>query len=252
MRRTRFAAAIETTGEKRPRASIREALWFDIATPEEPDDHSLSAWRIAPLEHSALILGVTHLFAALALMDSSSAIVVWSFDSDDSAGPAAGARSGASWPALRIDCIGTVHGVRWLAAYLSAQHALDEVVLAMLLRLGRPIRVAILVMGGGLTMAGSWPHSPPLALVNLLVTTAGAFLLTGSPLIGMGTALLSLIIVAYSVGGAQTVIAAGRERLNLDGDARKALTFVAEFESSGRGWFWETNSEGTLSYVSSS
>ncbi|MEO8547904.1 MAG: EAL domain-containing protein, partial [Sphingomicrobium sp.] len=56
--------------------------------------------------------------------------------------------------------------------------------------------------------------------------------------------------IAYSVAGAQTVIAAGRKRLNLDAEAHKALTFVAEFENSGRGWFWETNSEGTLSYVS--
>jgi diguanylate cyclase (GGDEF)-like protein len=59
-----------------------------------------------------------------------------------------------------------------------------------------------------------------------------------------------MIIVAYSVAGARTVIAAGRKRLNLDAEAHKALTFVAEFENSGRGWFWETNSEGTLSYVS--
>ena len=80
--------------------------------------------------------------------------------------------------------------------------------------------------------------------------TAGAFVLTGSPLVGGGTAVLSLIMVAYSVAGAQTIIAAGRKRLNLDAEARKALTFVDEFENSGRGWFWETNPEGTLSYVS--
>ena len=29
-----------------------------------------------------------------------------------------------------------------------------------------------------------------------------------------------------------------------------AQCFVDEFEYSGRGWFWETNAEGTLSYVS--
>ena len=31
---------------------------------------------------------------------------------------------------------------------------------------------------------------------------------------------------------------------------KKALNFVDEFENSGRGWFWETDSLGTLSYVS--
>ena len=78
----------------------------------------------------------------------------------------------------------------------------------------------------------------------------GAALFTGSALAGAGAALLSLIIASYSVAGARTVIAAGRKRLDLDAEAHKALTFVAEFENSGRGWFWETNSEGTLSYVS--
>ena len=89
-----------------------------------------------------------------------------------------------------------------------------------------------------------------MALANTLVATVGALVLTGSPLVTAGTTLLSLVIVTYSVAGNRTIIAAGRKRLNLDAEARKALTFVAEFENSGRGWFWETNAEGTLSYVS--
>ena len=46
------------------------------------------------------------------------------------------------------------------------------------------------------------------------------------------------------------MIATGRIRLKLEAQARKALHFVDEFENSGRGWFWETDSLGTLSYVS--
>ena len=63
-------------------------------------------------------------------------------------------------------------------------------------------------------------------------------------------AALSLVMVGYSVATARTMIAAARDRLKLDHEARKALHFVSEFEISGRGWFWETNSQGTLSYVS--
>ena len=44
------------------------------------------------------------------------------------------------------------------------------------------------------------------------------------PLVGAASALLSLIIVAYSVAGTRTIIAAGRTRLNLEAQARKALT----------------------------
>ena len=59
---------MEIIGDVGARASIREALWFDILSPDAPDDHSLSAWRVAPLDHSALMLGVTHLIATIALL----------------------------------------------------------------------------------------------------------------------------------------------------------------------------------------
>ena len=66
MRRTRFAGAIERKSGSR--ASIREALSFDILSPEVSDGGSLSAWRVAALDHSAVLLGITHLVAALALL----------------------------------------------------------------------------------------------------------------------------------------------------------------------------------------
>ena len=59
-----------------------------------------------------------------------------------------------------------------------------------------------------------------------------------------------MALFAYSVAGARNFIATGRRRLLLERQARKAQQFVHEFELSGRGWFWETNSLGTLSYVS--
>jgi diguanylate cyclase (GGDEF)-like protein len=256
MARTRFAAAVEIAGESRARASVREALWFDIRSPEAADDHSLSAWRAAPLDPCALILGVTHLIAAATVLSFhlEQALAV---SADNPMIPLAlllaldlAAILGQRWRhrlGLEPHTL-----VRWLAAYLAAAGALWIAVGAALSAqsVGHSA-VGVLVIGGGLTMTGMVAaNSPPLALANMIVSTAGAFLLTGSPLVGLGTALLCLITVASSVASARTVIAAGRKRLNLDAEARKALTFVAEFESSGRGWFWETNSEGTLSYVS--
>src|SRR5688500_10630795 len=64
MRRTRFAGAVEIPGEARNRASVREALWFDILAPDTPDEHSLSAIRVASLDYSALMLVIAHLIAA--------------------------------------------------------------------------------------------------------------------------------------------------------------------------------------------
>ena len=67
MRRTRFAGAVEIPGEAKSRVSVREALWFDILAPDTPDEHSLSAIRVASLDYSALLLGITHMIAAIAL-----------------------------------------------------------------------------------------------------------------------------------------------------------------------------------------
>jgi diguanylate cyclase (GGDEF)-like protein len=257
MRRTRFAGAVELTGEVRERASIGEALWFDILTPDDPDAHSLSAWRVAPLDHSALMLGITHLVAAVALLVMH---------------PVQSLALSFANPVLpmalllAIDLAAMV-GLRWrnrlglaphtviraLAAYLAAAGTLwilFGLAVTSQLHAGQEA-MTILLMGAGITMAAMVAvNSPSLAITNSAVTIVGAILITGSPLVATGTALLSLIFIAYSVAGAQKVIAAGRKRLNLDTEAHKALTFVAEFENSGRGWFWETNSEGTLSYVS--
>jgi len=253
MRRTRFAKAVESHGGADARASIGEALWFDILSPDTPDNHSLSAWRVAALDLGAMLLGLTHLVSAMALLF---------LHSDWTLAPSMTnpllpmfvllALDGAAIAALRWrDRIGLApHAVvRCLAAYLAASGGLWIIV--GLTMTAAPAAFPIMMICGGMTMAAMVSvNSPSLALANALITTAGAFMLTGSPLVCVGTAVLSLIMVTYSVAGAQTIIAAGRKRLNLDAEARKALTFVAEFENSGRGWFWETNSAGTLSYVS--
>ncbi|MFL6793889.1 MAG: EAL domain-containing protein, partial [Sphingomicrobium sp.] len=61
---------------------------------------------------------------------------------------------------------------------------------------------------------------------------------------------MALLMVVYSTATTQKTLFAGRSRLGLEWQARKAVNFVEEFENSGRGWFWETDSLGTLSYVS--
>jgi len=62
--------------------------------------------------------------------------------------------------------------------------------------------------------------------------------------------MLALLMVVYSVLITQKTLFSGRTRLSLEWQAKKALNFVDEFENSGRGWFWETDSLDTLSYVS--
>src|SRR5438477_7716169 len=92
--------------------------------------------------------------------------------------------------------------------------------------------------------------SPPLAVVNALVAIAATLLFSRNPEVTFAIDAMDLVIVAYSVAGTQRTLADGRRRLALEWQAKKALNFVDEFENSGRGWFWETDSLGTLSYVS--
>jgi diguanylate cyclase (GGDEF)-like protein len=92
--------------------------------------------------------------------------------------------------------------------------------------------------------------SPPVAIINALVAMTGALAVTQQPEVLAGITFLAIINIAYSVATARTVLTNARGRLRLEAQARKALHFVDEFENTGRGWFWETNNLGTLSYVS--
>ena len=48
MRRSRFVNPVQP--RENEKASIREALWFDLRSPETSDDATLSDWRVAGLD----------------------------------------------------------------------------------------------------------------------------------------------------------------------------------------------------------
>src|SRR4051812_21607024 len=257
MRRSRFAGAIETSGAAGERATIRETLWFDIQNPDSADDASLVQWRVAGLDHIALLMGFTHILmtAGYILLSSSlqfcacldnpliPALLVIALD----ALAAAALRMRERWN-IEAHVI-----VRGLCLYLLlagilwtwfGQTVADDALLS-------PISAAQIAMCAGIGIGAIVSiSSPPLAVVNTIVSAVAAVVLAGSSLVAVGVETISLVLVAYSVAGTQKIIATGRERLKLDALARKALRFIDEFENSGRGWFWETNAEGTLSYVS--
>ena len=236
---------------------MREALWFGLRTPETTDEASLADWRVAGLDHLPVLLGVTHLLitgACLALFSTRG--TGWHVDNP-------------LIPAfLAIGCdvvasavlfmrkrwnIASHNVVRGLCAYLAIVGLLwtwfglaveDDTFIY-------PIAAAPIAMSAGIAMGAIVSvQSPPLIITNLVTSAFAAIMLSEGPLIPLAVEILSVTLVAYSIAVSRSFIAAGRRRLNLDAEARKALNFVDEFENSGRGWFWETNYEGTLSYVS--
>src|SRR5215203_1436401 len=79
MRRARFATTIGSGEADRDRATVREALWFDLRAHESADEESLADWRIAGLDHIAILLGLTHLLitGACVLLSPGMAATPW-------------------------------------------------------------------------------------------------------------------------------------------------------------------------------
>ena len=239
------------------KASISEALLFDLRSAETPDDESLAAQRVAAFDHAALLMGATHLICGVACM-------ILYHDVNELAS-LSGALAILALT-LALDCVAAAvlhmrdrwniapHTIaRALCAYLGASG-----ILWMLFASAMPHSSHLantdflsLSLGVGITVTAIVSiGSPPASAINALMAVVGAALFASTPTLVGGVAALSLVMIAYSVAGARTMLAAARQRLHLDAQARKALRFVHEFENSGRGWFWETNNQGTLSYVS--
>ena len=256
MRLSRFAQKV-SPHDGNARVGVAEALWFDVRHPENEAEAAIAEQRVAALHHVPLLLGAAHLLGATAVVVhvggqlatlSLATIVIpilVALACDAAAYILLLLRERvviAAWKVTLAICalVGTT-GAMW-SLFGHAAAGLPGMSGSALLPL---------LIGTGLA-AGAVVSitSPPLAVVSAIVGSAGAALFGREAALVIGIAALTLMLVAYSVATARTMIAASRERLALDQVARKALHFVSEFEASGRGWFWETNHQGTLSYVS--
>ena len=256
MPRSRFAQAVTPSFQPPERASVRDALWFDIESAENPGDQSLAEARGASFDHTAYLLGATHLLLGMACLARHPELIWLSIFSN----PILPLVLILVLDGLAALAMGRVQNVevrphtlsRAMCVYLGAVGMLwTWFGLFVVLGVTSPAPVvSVSVCAGIAMMAMVAIASPPLTVVSAFVATGASSFFSPSPLVPIGVAALSFFLVAYSVAGARTNIAAARRRLSLDAEARKALTFVDEFENSGRGWFWETNPEGTLSYVS--
>ena len=256
MRKSRFADRVRHR-DPSGRLGIAEALFFDIRLPENEDDVVIGAQRVAALHHVPLLLGIAHLLGVIAVLVqtggtfttlSAATVVVpiiVALACDVGAYAVLRVRDRLDLSALTVTL--TICG---LVGITGAMWSYFGHIVAGLPAMGEGALLPLLIGTGVTAGAVVSISSPPLAVVCALVGAVGAALFSADPTFVGGMAALSLVMVGYSVATARTMIAAARDRLKLDHEARKALHFVSEFESSGRGWFWETNSQGTLSYVS--
>ncbi|HYX45344.1 MAG TPA: hypothetical protein VE820_00750, partial [Sphingomicrobium sp.] len=239
-----------------PRASISEALFFDISDQQASADLTLAERRVESWTFAPWLLLAGHLIiTATLVVDSRGASFHGSFFPIFA--PLAGA--------LSLDLIAGLvlfvwrrlqmapHTVgRVMCGYLAAIGGLWAIssVEAGNLALNDPSFVTLAMTTGFFVRSIVAVSAPPFAIINALVAIAATIFFSSNPAITFAIDALAVVMIAYSVGNTRETLQRGRRRLAVEWQAKKALNFVDEFENSGRGWFWETDSLGTLSYVS--
>ncbi|MFC7537394.1 EAL domain-containing protein [Sphingomonas sp. GCM10030256] len=221
---------------------------FDIAAPDCDDQSAVAAKRLSLFAFAPYLLLSTHLvLGALLLWNAPATVAALSLFAGSLLLDAAAAVM------LRLSGPMKVrpHVVRRaMLAYVTAAGGLWMAVAASL-DPGAMSTMLPLGLGGVLAITAALAvSSPPLTVANAMVAVLGGLFFAAEPAIHAVLGALSLLLVGYSVSVTRLMLTSTRRRLQLDWHAKKALNFVAEFEASGRGWFWETNSVGTLSYVS--
>jgi diguanylate cyclase (GGDEF)-like protein len=256
MRRTLFGKSPELERIAPPRASISDALLFDVSDQQASSDLALAERRLESWTFAPWLLLAGHLII-------SGALIVESIF----------ARSHVGWLSVFGPLIGSVvldlvagfvllgwrraqmapHTVaRLMCGYLASTGALWTIssVDAGSLGLKDAGFVTLAMTTGFFVRSIIAISAPPFAIINAAVAITATALFSGNPAITFAIDALSLVMIAYSVANTRESLARGRRRLAVEWQAKKALNFVDEFENSGRGWFWETDSLGTLSYVS--
>ena len=256
MRRTLFGKSQEVERLTAADVSALDAMTFDVRDHELSADQNLIERRVGSWVFAPWLLLVGHLIIAVCLLLQDRPRASWdilgmvfiplglSLVVDIAAGLVVIYRSKlglAPHNVARLMCgYIAATGMLWMLASAASGglHIRDAGFVTLAMLAGFFVRSMVSV------------SAPPLAIVNALVAGAATMLFSSSPLISFAINSLALTMVIYSTAVTQKAIAGGRRRLSLEWQAKKALNFVDEFENSGRGWFWETDSLGTLSYVS--
>jgi len=256
MRRNLFGRSPEVERLTPARISANEAMTFDVRDHEASTDHTLIERRVGSWSLTPWFILAGHLILSVGLLmqnrpaGSSAALssvlvpLGLSLVCDFLAGMSLIFRRKlglAPHVIARLMCgYIAATGIAWTFACVAADS----------LQLEDAGFVSLAMSAGFFIRSIGAVAAPPLAVVNALVAALATFLFSRNPLMTFTINMLAVTMVAYSMRVTQRAIAGGRSRLALEWQAKKALNFVDEFENTGRGWFWETDSLGTLSYVS--
>jgi diguanylate cyclase (GGDEF)-like protein len=251
MRKGRFAGLSDRGQEPVTPPEIAELLLFDFTPASGEDDHRAARERARAIQLSIPLLTGSHLLWGSVLVGGLAA---------------AGASAGIAAVASLLLAILLLDVLLWfvlrrlaLRPYQLARLTALQVAVTSGLWLGTALAVApaaqTLVVKAAL-IAGAGAAIPiffmvPALMILAIATTFGVSTLLPSkePVVAVAAA-LSLFLLFLGVSRSRQLLFTARQRLSLEWQAEKARRFVRDFEASGRGWFWETNADGALTYVS--
>jgi diguanylate cyclase (GGDEF)-like protein len=239
---------IDASAEPARPVAPADSLLFDLRAPAGDDDAAIAADRAAPIEGSVPFVAASHLvWGAILLTVLQGALdlgPLWLA----LAGIAAAdlglwflLRAGKAPPHRKI-AVAVLHGLV-TGGLWSASLAL--------LGAGAPAAAQAAILGALVTAVATCFAVPALLLVACLgVVAAVAFTGVDPALLGI-TGAAGVLIAFLSLSRARGSIASGRRRRAEARQSEKARRFVAEYEESGRGWFWETDAAGRITYLTS-
>jgi diguanylate cyclase (GGDEF)-like protein len=256
MRKGRFAS-VSGSPELLAPLSLVDLLLVDLLAADDQPDERIGIERVRTLTHSAAFLLASHLAAGATILVSllsagnEGGLLAFLF-------PLAAvlALDTGFWFATRR------HRTRKLKPHLVIRFATGYVIaVGFLWSLlagpalagvtpdnGAAIRVA-LTIGFSLPVA-AFLSIPIIVVANTVVSAAAAYFFDGNPLLVGALTAIGATVSWFSLYSARDAVLSSNRRLVVEWEAQKARRFVIEFEQSGRGWFWETNADGALSYVS--
>jgi hypothetical protein len=256
VRAGRFSKVADLTKEPTRVLSIPQLLIVDLISAGKLTNERIAYDRAAMLTHSAAFLILAHLVAATLIF-----LTVAGSD---------GPSMDSAWTAVLLVALLVLdagfwmiarmqrnnHMAPWLIVQLAAGYCLGSGLLltfmvdpALAAGDGNPIIYATIAAALVLTIP-AFLSIPFLVLEGYLVGIAGLALL-GAPVELLGTAgAIGGSFLWFSLVSARDYILMASRRISSEWQAEKACRFVTQFEQSGQGWFWETNAQGELLYVS--
>jgi len=248
MRKGRFAGLSDRAQEAVTPPELAELLLFDFTPAAVEDDARAAAERARTVQLSLPLLTGSHLLWAGVLLGTLGAAAP--------AVPVAGLLSllllldGLLWFALKRLALKPHLAMRLTAAHGIAAGGLWAAAALLVGPAGESVVVkAALIAGAGAAIPVFFTIPLLMILASAATLATAALLPSDEPLVPIGAG-IGFLLLWLCVSRSRHLLFAARQRLTLEWQAEKARRFVADFEASGRGWFWETNADGALSYVS--